>query len=276
MNFKVLVGTISASLLLASCTSPPNQRSIAFADISGYNSCTAERSVDWDRSLGWVDLQAIELRNEERTRWAPDLTGDDVAVYHEIRGRSRSNYALATRRGGAWTLRTAQSPDYSMPPPPPPPPEPGVEAPPPESYSCSGLHVKASGDAPQNLEAALEAFLGDGCRAYLPASIPAPLHFIDPEAQPCGYGTTSHITVETAFGVQHYSQTCPVPGSSLAELMQAFRSTTTPASARYYGASESFSVTLNNRPSRSSLASACQRRARTEGIDIDFSNPFEW
>lgn len=138
------------------------------------------------------------------------------------------------------------------------------------------MHVKARGNVPQGLEAALEAFLGDGCRAYLPTFIPAPLQFRDPETQPCGYGTTSHITVETAYGVQHYSQTCPVPGSSLAELMQAFQYTSSPDTARYYGPSESFSVTLDYPPSRASLAAACQAQARTEGTDIDFSNPFEW
>lgn len=137
MNFKIILGTISALFLLVSCTSPPNQRPIAFADISGYSSCTAERSVDWSRSLGWVDFEAIERRNEERTRWVSDLTGDDVAVYYEIRRRSRSNYALAVRRDGVWTLRTAESPDFSMPPPPPPPPEPGQAKPPPEAIRAA-------------------------------------------------------------------------------------------------------------------------------------------
>lgn len=257
----------------------PAARDIAFVAPPSFRSCPAESAVNWADSLAWVDEDSIRQGNSERKRRFQTLAGDDVAVYFEIGGnvhQSRENYGLAVRRDNEWSYQTAESPSYGARPPLPPPPNPDGSLPPPESYSCTGLHLKARGAPTERLETALEAFLDDGCRAYLPVYVPAPLHLLDPEAQACGYGADASIIVETAYGTEHYAQTCPVPGSTLSELMSAFEAARRPDDFTYFGISQSFSVTLQYPPSETRLASACREVAESRGYQIDFDDPFEW
>ena len=275
MRLAVLMGACAAGVTISSCATPPNARDVAFVQPPGFRSCPAERAVDWDASLGWVDEPAITAGNAEYSRRFDDLTGDDVAVYYES-GGDVENFGLAVRREGEWVYQTAQGPDYRAPPPLPAPPGPDGSPPPPERYSCTGPHLKARGRASDRLETALEAFLGDGCRAYLPVLVPAPLTLRDPDARTCGYGTTAQIIVETASGVQHYAQTCPVPGSTLAELVHAFNGARRPENPRFYGPEQTFSAVLNTPPSESRRAAACREIAETRGYNIDFEDPFTW
>lgn len=280
MTIKTLTAGPVLALLAAACMSAPVNRDIAFAEPPGFAQCPAENAVDWEGSLSWVDLDDVARRQSEGGRVYDDLTGDDVAV-HFYAGANihvgRVNYGRAVRRNGIWTYETAQSPNSLVPPPPPPPPPPpGAPAIEPQDYACTGLHYKARGVPGAELEAALEAFLDDGCRAYIPPYTPAPLFMRNENGRDCSDGAAYSIRVETAEGVEHYDRGCAIPGSTLTDLMRAFERAPSPQDAVRYSADTRAFVTLMPEPSHDRIAMQCRRLLLETGTEIDLDDPFQW
>jgi hypothetical protein len=285
MSLRTAFTALAASLVLAGCMSAQNSGSPVLAAPAPLSQCPAESAVDWEGTLSWVDLEGAAERQAARGRTYEDLRGDDVAVIFYA-GPSmtvgRTNHSRIVRRDGAWSMETAESPDSLIPPAPPPlPPPPLPPGAPPrpdpvETYACTGYHYKSHGEPGADLIAAIEGFLGDGCRAHLPHVIPGLLFMRGANGRDCADGAGYRIRIETAGSIENYSIGCDVPGSTAETLRRALESARTPENASSMGPEPAFSVTLAPAQSRYRVAQACREIAEERGDEIDYDDPFQW
>lgn len=273
---RTYLAGLALGFVLAGCQTPPENRDIAFAEPPGFRQCPALTAVDWPGSLSWVIERGVDQNRPSYAGWdAPvELSGDDVIVNFYVGANihvGRTNWVRAARRDGVWTIQTAVGPDSRMPPPPPPSPPPWNEV----AHQCIGHHFKAEGEASAELVAALEAFLGDGCRAYIPPFVPAPLYMRDANGRGCEDGALFELQIRTATGTERYSQACAIPGSSLETVMRALERAW-PENGAAMTPLPAMSVTLRDWASRYEIEQACRVEYEALELDIDYNDPFQW
>lgn len=271
-----LMASLVTLLGLSACATPPHERSIAFVDPPGYRQCPALTAVDWPGSLSWVEERGIADSFPAYPGWADpsELTGDDVLVRYHASANihvGAAKWVRARRTDGRWRIQTATSPNSNMPPPPPPHPPPYAQV----AHQCRGLHFKLEGDTTDDLAATLDAFLGDGCRAYIPPFIPAPLYLRNANGRGCEDGAFFVLQVETANSVEQYRQACAIPDASLSDVIAALERAvpTDPAPMTVMPA---MTVTLRDWASFWEVEEACRAEAEERELDINFNDPFEW
>ncbi|WP_440958264.1 hypothetical protein ACFELO_13355 [Oceanicaulis sp. LC35] len=274
---RALIYLMTTAMLPAGCATAPQERPIAFVDPPAYRQCPAESAVDWPFSLSWVEERGFADDFPAYPGWSDRiaLSGDDVLVRFHASANihvGAARWVRARRTDGQWTVQTATSPNSAMPPPPPPHPPPYTQV----AHQCHGLHFKLEGVATDALAEALDAFLSDGCRAYLPPFIPAPLYLHDANGRGCEDGAHFVLQVETASGVEQYRQSCGVPGASLTHVMRALTHETPENAERMTVLPQEMTVTMRDWASVWEIEQACRAEAETQALDIDFNDPFEW
>lgn len=270
--------TICLAVLLVpvGCATPPHERPIAFVDPPAYPDCPAVSAVDWPGSLSWVEERGIADDFPDYPGWSDpsDLTGDDVLIRYHVSANihvGAARWVRARRTDGRWSIQTATSPNSNMPPPPPPHPPPYTQI----AHQCRGLHFKLEGEATAELAATLDAFLADGCRAYIPPFIPAPLYLRDANGRGCEDGALFELQVETATNVERYRQACAIPDASLSEVIRALESAT-PLNPAPMTVLPEMTVTMRDWASVWEIEQACRAEAEAQALDINFNDPFEW